>query len=278
MEDELIVQKKPRSPITEIFRTLRTNMQFMNSKKSSKILLVTSTIQGEGKTWISSNLAIAFAQAGKKVVLVDTDMRKGRINKLFQVNAAPGLSNYLSGFNEIGMSDGDNILKYINQTEVENLYVISAGNIPPNPSELLSSERTTIMLDKLREVFDIIILDGTPSLIVTDSLILSRIVDSTLIVASHKYTKKDNLLKIKKSIENIGGKIAGVVYNRVPINIKKYKSKYYYTPSNSSGKRLEFEKKDGIEKYEDLNRKKVKEIINELESYSDNGKIGVTKK
>ena len=103
MKKELVVQKDPKSPIAETFRTLRTNIQFMNSKKQLKTLLVTSTIPKEGKTWIASNLAVTFAQAGKKVVIVDADMRKGRIHKVFQVNSIPGLSNFLYGISEEGM-------------------------------------------------------------------------------------------------------------------------------------------------------------------------------
>ena len=229
MRRELIVERSPKSPIAEVFRTLRTNIQFMNSQKSLKTVLITSTMPGEGKTWISSNLAITFAQAGKKVVLVDTDMRKGRLNKMFQIDLVPGLSNYLSGIDETGTVGKEDISKYVKRTEINNLYVIPAGNVPPNPSELLTSETTTIMLEKLKEIFDIVILDGTPSLLVTDSVILSRIVDTTIIVTEHKSTKKDNLQKVKKAIENVGGKIAGVVINKIPVNIEKYESTYYYS-------------------------------------------------
>ena len=102
MKKELIAHRDPKSPIAEIFRTLRTNIQFMSSQKASKILLITSTMPGEGKSWVSSNLAVTFAQAGKRVVLVDCDMRKGRLHKIFQLEQVPGLSNYLSGIDEMG--------------------------------------------------------------------------------------------------------------------------------------------------------------------------------
>lgn len=268
MKKEIIAHKDPKSPIAEIFRTLRTNIQFMNSQNSLKTLLITSTMPSEGKTWVASNLAVTFAQAGKKVVLIDADMRKGRLHKIFQVSVIPGLSNYLSGIDETGKVEDDNVFKYIKQTEVENLYLIPAGNIPPNPSELLSSEVTTKMLEKLKDIFDVIILDGTPCLLVTDSIVLSRIVDSTLIVASHKFTKKDNLQKIKKSIENVGGKIAGVVLNKVPVNIQKYKSTYYYsssggTKSDRTSQKIEYK----IEKNEEINKEKSEEIMKQLDDY-----------
>ena len=102
MKKELIAQRSPKSPIAETFRTLRTNIQFMNSQKDLKTILVTSTMPGEGKSWISSNLAITFAQAGKKVVIIDADMRKGRLGTMFSMPSTPGLSNYLSGIDERG--------------------------------------------------------------------------------------------------------------------------------------------------------------------------------
>ena len=263
MKKELIAHKDPKSPIAEIFRTLRTNIQFMSSQKVSKTLLITSTMPGEGKSWVSSNLAVTFAQAGKKVVIVDADMRKGRIHKVFQVNSIPGLSNFLYGISEEGMIEDKDIFKYIKQTEIENLYVIPAGNVPPNPSELLTSELTSKMIEKLKETFDMVILDGTPSMLVTDAVVLSRMVDSTLIVARYKETKKDNLQKLKKSIENVGGNIAGVVLNKMPINVKKYKSAYYYSSTHSKDKF--FYNDNRLEKYDDINKRRSKEILKEIQ-------------
>ena len=221
MKRELIVQRTPKSPIAEVFRTLRTNIQFMNSKKSLKTLLITSTMPGEGKSWVTANLAITFAQAGKKVVIIDADMRKGRQHVMFGIENKMGLSNFLSGLDELGRNENLDILKYVKATEVQNLYLIPAGNVPPNPSELLASEATINMIEKLKEIFDFVIFDGTPSLLVTDALILSRLVDSTVVVTEHNTTKKENLAKVKKDIENVGGKIAGVILNKVPINAKK---------------------------------------------------------
>ncbi len=224
MKKELVVQRDPKSPISEIFRTLRTNIQFMTSSKNLKTLLVTSTLPGEGKSWTSANLAITFAQAGKRVVLIDADMRKGRLYHLFGVSPKPGLSNFLSGMDE----EKNDIRNYIKNTEIDNLFFIPSGNIPPNPSELLVSERSKSMIEQLKSMFDIILFDGTPSLLVTDAIILSRFVDSTIIVTAHNETKIENLDKVKKAIENVGGKIAGVVLNKVPITSKKYEDSYYY--------------------------------------------------
>ena len=113
-------------------------------------------------------------------------------------------------------------------TQVPNLYIIPAGNIPPNPSELLISTRMISLLDRLKEICDLVIIDGTPCELVTDSIILSRIVDSTVIVTAHKETKKDDLKKIVTNIQNVGGKIAGIVLNKIPVSVKKYEQSYYY--------------------------------------------------
>lgn len=240
MKKEVVAHKNPKAPISEAFRTLRTNIQFMNTKKKLKTLLVTSTFPGEGKSWITTNLAVTFAQAGKKVVLIDADMRKGRQYTIFGISPRPGLSNYLSQV-EIDENEkiSENVEDYIQETEVENLYVMVAGNVPPNPSELLVSPQMIKLLDELNEICDIIIIDGTPCELVTDSLILSRLVDSTLIVTAHKSTKKDALDRVIKNIQNVNGKIAGVVINKVPSSSKRYgygQSYYYYYGSDSKRK------------------------------------------
>ena len=137
MKKELVAYRNPKSPIAETFRTLRTNIQFMNTKKNLKSILITSTMPGEGKSWVSANLATTFAQAGKKVILIDADMRKGTQHKMFTVESRPGLSNYLLDVSDDGKID---IIQYVKRTGVENLYLITCGNVPPNPSELLASE------------------------------------------------------------------------------------------------------------------------------------------
>ena len=227
MRRELIAYEDPKSHVSELFRTLRTNVQFINSNKKLRTLLVTSTIPNEGKSWISSNLAITFAQANKRVLLIDADMRKCSLYKIFRVEACPGLSNYLAGMNE--NNDGNNLGKYVRETEVPNLYLLPAGNIPPNPSELLASSRMTALLNELKREFDLIIIDGTPSKLVTDAVVLSRIVDSTIIVTGHNMVKKDDLSKVIRDIQNVGGRIAGIVYNKKPVSGKKINETYYYS-------------------------------------------------
>ena len=228
--NELIVLKNPKSPISEIFRTLRTNIQFMNTNQNAKTILITSAFANEGKSWISSNLSIAFAQTGKKVLLIDADMRKGRQSSIFDISPLPGLSNYLSNScNNTELNLEEEIIKYLRKTDVENLYVMPSGNIPPNPSELLNLPQMKDLLEKVKRMCDIIIIDGTPCQLVADSLIISGIVENTIIVTASEETKKDGLKRIVTNIENIGGKISGIVLNKVPIVSKDYQETYYYS-------------------------------------------------
>lgn len=228
MKRELISQVDPKSPVSEVFRALRTNLQFMNRSKNSQTILITSTVQAEGKSWTTANLATTFAQTGRRVVIVDADMRKPRQHKIFSCKMCPGLSNYLSEINEIGKRERINFKDCIQATEVENLFLLPSGNIPPNPSELLLSENLEELIRNLSNEFDVVLFDGAPCLPVTDSTIISRMVGATVLVASHKYTKIDDLKQAKKRIKSVGGNLVGVVLNRVEISSKKYANKYYY--------------------------------------------------
>lgn len=261
MRKELIAQKDPKSPVSEVFRTLRTNIQFMNAKGKLKTLLVTSTLPGEGKSWVASNLAVTFAQAGKKVVLIDADMRKGRQYSIFGVSPIPGLSNYLSG---IGIDENQelDIVDFVQETEVDNLFIIPAGNIPPNPSELLISPQMVNLLEELKDLCDIVILDGTPNELVTDSLILTRLVDSTVIVTASKETKKENLKRAIANIQNVGGKIAGVVVNKVPASAKKYQQSYYYGSNEMMKARNDMKKA--------MNRNRKNNLIKQVQNNKTN--------
>lgn len=273
MKKEVIAHKDPKSPISEVFRTLRTNIQFMSSSKKLKTLLVTSTFPGEGKSWVTSNLAVTFAQAGKRVILIDADMRKGRQYAIFGVSPRPGLSNLLAEY-DIDNNNPDQILDYVQETEVENLFVISAGNVPPNPSELLVSQEMSSVLEELRQMCDIVIVDGTPCELVTDSVILSRMVDTTIVVTAHKMTKKDALQRVVKNIKNVGGNLAGVVINKVPVSTKKYGEKYYYYGKDNTGEnkrrksrnKEEFNKKYNQNQEKEIEQNKMAEkLINKAE-------------
>ena len=229
MKKEIVVHESPKSPEAEMFRNLRTNIQFMNADSEKKVMVVTSTVPGEGKSYVTANLATAFAQIDKKVLIIDADMRKGRQYTMFNLRPRPGISNYLSGVvDQIFKDKKDDIKNYIQETEIKNLYLITAGSVPPNPSELIVSNKMKNIIDTLSEIFDIIIFDAPPCLVVTDALILARLVDFSIVVAAQNYTKMEELNKAKIAIENVGGKVAGVVLNKVQMQSKTYTNSYYY--------------------------------------------------
>ena len=260
MKKDLIAHFEPKSHVSELFRTLRTNIQFMNSNKELRSLLVTSTLPGEGKTWVSSNLAIAFAQADKKVVLIDADMRKCCLHNLFKVAPCPGLSNYLSGVNEKKFESED-LANYIRVTKVPNLYLLPSGNVPPNPSELLITQKMVNLINDLKSEFDLVIIDGTPSKLVTDAVILSRLVDSTIIVTGHNMAKKDDLAKVVRDIKNVGGNIAGVVYNKKPASGKKANETYYYASTTAKWDARKKQEMEAMQKRQSQ-RARTNEMLN----------------
>ena len=223
MNSELVVNNDPMSPISAIFRNLRTNIQFMSGKEKIHTVLIASTLHGDGKSFVSANLAVAFARTGKRTIIIDADMRKGRQYAIFETNQVLGLSDYL--INPEGI---DKLNRYIKPTEIDGLNLLPSGNIPTDPSELLLSDKMRELLDYLQTVYDIIIIDGTPIKSVPDSLILSRIVDSTVVVVGSDTIKKSELRMTLNSIKNVGGNIAGVVMNNMPNSSKKYDEYLYY--------------------------------------------------
>ena len=223
MSDELVVFSKPKSSISDNIRTIRTNLQFTAVNSELKVILITSSISGEGKSFISSNLAGAFAQTGKKTILIDCDIRKGRLHKIFDVDDNNlGLSNLLIDDELVS-----EVNRYVIQTKIPNLSLIPRGTIAPNPSELLGSPRAIKLFKILKEEYDYIILDSGPTIGLPDALILARYADKVIIVSSLNYTPIDMLMNTKKSLENVDAKIAGVVVNRVKGSSSSYYSKYY---------------------------------------------------
>lgn len=221
MKDELIIFNKPKSNISEDIRTIRTNLQFTSSDNDSKVLLVTSSAQGEGKSFISSNLAIAFAQTGETVLLIDGDLRLGRINKMFGLSNENGFSNLLVCQDSVDFS------KYIKKTKVPDLYVITRGSVPPNPSELLNSSKYTSVLNVLKNNFDRIIIDGVPINGLSDSIIMASSVDRVILVCACNNTNIDELNEAKKALLKVDANIAGVVVNKTPQSKRGKYSKYY---------------------------------------------------
>ena len=217
-KDKILLSDHPKAGFVEDVKTIRTNLDFSSLDKKVKKILITSSIPGEGKSFISSNLAISFAQNNKKVLLLDCDLRKGVVHKKFNMKNI-GLSNL------IAKNDLDNINSYINHTHIDNLDVMTRGIVPPNPSELLNSTIFESVLKLLEPFYDIIILDGTPITNLPDSLVVSRFADKTLIVSTIGYTPVDLLENTKKSLDNVNADIAGVIVNKVPAS----RGGYYYS-------------------------------------------------
>ena len=218
---ELIIIEKPNSSFGEEIKKVRTNLMFSKINDDMKVIMLTSSIPGEGKSFISANLAAAFAQADEKVLLIDCDLRKGRTKKIFNIPPEEkGLSDLL--INRYWKNEyGD----YINQTEVNNLSVIISGSYPPNPSELLASERFKELLFELKKGFDIIILDCPPIVGLNDAMVLAAKSDISVLVANRQKASMEVLEKSKNELEKIGVKIAGIIINGSEPSDNKY---YYY--------------------------------------------------
>lgn len=220
MKNELIVQTDPKSNVAEALRIVRTNLQFSSIDEKLKTILVTSSVPGEGKSFISSNLAITFAQNNSKVLLVDCDMRKGRLHKIFDLPNDKGLSNLL--IDDINTD----IKKYIKKTDIENLSIITMGSVPPNPSELLASAKSKVVIQMLKNKFDYIIFDGTPVTGLTDSIIMASLVDKVVIVSSIGDINVEILENTKQSLNNVNANIAGVIANKTPLVNSNYYGYY----------------------------------------------------
>lgn len=212
----LITKLSPRSPVSEQYRTVRTNLQFAMVDKELEALVVTSSGPEEGKSMTTANLAVVYAQQGKKVLLIDADLRKPTVHYTFRLDNLQGLSSVLVG--EESFEDA------INTTDVENLDVISCGPIPPNPSELLGSRRMQAVLQKAKEFYDVVIFDTPPVLAVTDAQILTNIADGALLVIRSNQTEFEAVERAKDALNTSHGKLLGTVLN----DRDKKSSNYYY--------------------------------------------------
>lgn len=225
---EIVNTNTAKSYITECMNTIRTNILYMNSAKEAKTVLVTSCTPREGKSWVSGNLATSFAKVNKKVLLVDADMRKGRAHKIFKVDNTQGLSNYLHDMSGRPEEDISLMKKYIQETDTPNLHILTNGMVPPNPSELIDSNNMKELITILKSVYDIIIVDAPPCKLVTDSILLSTIIDSTILVVNAEKTKIKDLKEVIKSIKAVGGEIIGAILNKKKVAKKAYNGNYYY--------------------------------------------------
>ena len=219
MLNNLVSSENPKSLAAEAYRTLRTNIQFSSLDEEIKSIVVTSSGPGEGKTTTMANLAITMAQSGKKVLLMDCDFRKPTVHKKFGLPNSQGLTNILAQdkkFEDIVVT-----------AEVENLFVVTSGPIPPNPAELLGTKKMKALLKELTKIFDMVLIDAPPVLAVTDAQILSTLVNGTVIVSAYGKSDKRALLQSKVNIEKVGGKILGIVITKIPEQSNGYYGKYY---------------------------------------------------
>ncbi|WP_017470991.1 CpsD/CapB family tyrosine-protein kinase [Amphibacillus jilinensis] len=213
----LITKLNPRSPISEQYRTIRTNLQFAAVDEALDTMLVTSAGPSEGKSSTVANLAIVFAQQEKKVLLVDADMRKPTVHYTFRVDNRRGLSSVLVG--EISL------LEALTKSDIDGLDILSSGPIPPNPSELLGSKAMQQVIEEAKGHYDLIIFDTPPVLAVTDAQILANVVDGSLLVVRSKQTDQDSATKAKELLEPAKSKLLGVVLNDREVTKNQY---YYY--------------------------------------------------
>lgn len=215
-----IVEKEPKSIAAESYRTLRTNIQYSSFDKEYKVIVVTSSEQGEGKSTTSGNLALCMAQGDKKVVLIDCDLRRPSLHKKFKLSNLEGLSDIM-----IGKKDLNQVVNRYNK----NLVLITSGKIPPNPSEMLSSKAMSNLLDNLKVDFDYIILDTPPVQAVTDSQILSTKADGTILVIRADRTRRESVQNAVSLLKKVNSHIIGTVLNGIETSRNKY---YYYGDGN----------------------------------------------
>lgn len=203
--------------VTEAIKAVRTNLIFTVAKEEKPIISITSAYMGEGKSTVCANVALAFAESGFKTLIIDADMRKPTINKFFKIRSSPGLSDLLGGITKEST---------ILNTSYKNLYILPSGTIPPNPSELLTSERMSLLLGELREKFDYIFIDTPPVLIVTDAITLANKVTGTVIAVKQNYSRTNDVKEAVDLFRNIDLEILGFVFNNYNMETKSRRGRY----------------------------------------------------
>ncbi|WP_281885370.1 CpsD/CapB family tyrosine-protein kinase [Paenibacillus sp. YYML68] len=214
----IMIAENPKSFISESYRTLRTNIQFSTVDDEIKAIMVTSPEPSEGKSTTIVNLAVAFAQEGKRVILLDADLRKPTLHYYFTKSNRIGISSVLAGQHQL--------MQAINDTHIDNLSLLSSGPIPPNPAEMLNSKKMNALLDELKQSYDIILIDSPPALAVTDAQVLSTKCDGVVMLLSSGRVKRDTARKAVQRLQQVNARFLGVVLNNK--ERKKEDAPYYY--------------------------------------------------
>jgi non-specific protein-tyrosine kinase len=218
-----LIVSNPRLHFGEAYRTLRTNIQFATLNRPGQVLMVTSALQGEGKSFTLANLAVVIAQTGKSVLVVDSDVRRPTQHKHFHVANDVGLTDLLLS-NNLSLA---NVGPYIKQTEYPGLCLMTSGPTPPNPSELLSSPQMVRLVEVLRKQADVVLFDSPPALVVADSSILSALVDGVLLVVEQGRNRSDAIVRMRENLSRPGATILGAVLNRFKVGTEGYYYSYY---------------------------------------------------
>ena len=216
----IISYNDPKSVISEQYRAIRTNIEYSNVDQNTKTILVTSSDKNEGKTTTVSNLAVSFANLNKKVLIIDCDLRNPSIHKMFKLNNIYGLTDILAKDRAVD--------KCIQETELENLYVLTAGAIPPNPAEILSSEKMKNLIEDLKNMYDYIFIDTPPIGLVTDAGVLSSFIDGVVLVVKSESVEKKYLEETKKKLDAVDARILGAILNSYKSEQKDYNYYSYY--------------------------------------------------
>ena len=237
MSADLVINVNPKSIFSEAIKTIRTNLAFSMIDKEIKTILLTSPQSGDGKSFITANLAVAYAQEDKKVLVVDCDLRKGRQHEIFEVMnlTSGGYSNLILNY-----KDDTKLDKYIINTSNKNIDLLPTGPTPPNPVELLASESNRKLIERIKKDYDVILLDCPPVLGLSDTMIMTKYSDANLIVVSSRRTKIESLDKAKKVFEQVKANITGVVINRASVKDNSYYSYYsneYYGETSKKNKK-----------------------------------------
>ena len=234
--NKIISIKNPKSSISESYRGIRTSIEFSNLDKELKVINITSSVQNEGKSTVTANLAVSFANLDKRVLIMEGDLRNPSVHRMFNISNINGLTDIL--LNNKGFAE------CVHCTNVKNLHVLTCGSIPPNPSEILSSKKMKEFINEVKEHYDYIFIDTPPIGIVTDARIISNYSDGCVFVVGSKQCDIEMAKIAKQRLEGVGANIIGAVLNKFEAGGNSYNYyNYYYQEDDGKKERKKFIRK-----------------------------------